>query len=53
VRRATLALFRSLDETALARRVTASGHPVTARALAWITAGHERHHVRILRERYG
>jgi uncharacterized damage-inducible protein DinB len=53
VRRATLALFRSLDETALARRVTASGYPVTARALAWITAGHDRHHARILRERYG
>ena len=52
VRRATLALFRSLDATELGRRVTASGHPVTARALAWITAGHERHHARILRERY-
>jgi hypothetical protein len=25
---------------------------VTARALAWIIAGHERHHVTILRERY-
>jgi hypothetical protein len=25
---------------------------VTVRALAWITAGHELHHVKILRERY-
>jgi hypothetical protein len=52
VRRATLALFRNLDDAALARRATANGAPVTARALAWITAGHERHHQRILTDRY-
>jgi uncharacterized damage-inducible protein DinB len=52
VRRATLSLFRNLDAGALDRRVTANGVPVSARALAWITAGHERHHARILRERY-
>lgn len=52
VRRATLALFRSMDDTALARRVVASGAPVTPRALAWIIAGHERHHRRLLREHY-
>jgi uncharacterized damage-inducible protein DinB len=53
VRQATLALYRSLDEAALARRVVANGAPVTARALVWITAGHERHHQNVLRERYG
>lgn len=52
VRRATLALFRSFDEGVLARTVNANGRPVSARALAWIVAGHERHHVQILRERY-
>ena len=52
VRRATLTLFRSMDDTALARRVVASGAPVTARAIVWIIAGHERHHQRLLRERY-
>jgi uncharacterized damage-inducible protein DinB len=52
VRRATLALFRHLDDRALARRVTANGAPVTARALAWIIAGHELHHRRLLDERY-
>jgi uncharacterized damage-inducible protein DinB len=52
VRRATLALFRNLDAAALARRVTANGAPASARALAWITAGHELHHRRLLRERY-
>ena len=52
VRAATLHLFRPLDEEALARRGTASGSEVTVRALAWIVAGHEMHHRRILRERY-
>src|SRR6267142_1044483 len=40
------------DAEALARRGTANNNPITARALAWIIAGHERHHVAILRERY-
>lgn len=52
VRRATLALFRSLDPAVLSRRVTASGVPVSVRALAWIVAGHDRHHQDILRARY-
>ena len=51
-RGATLALFRSLPAEAWARRGTANNNPVSVRALAWITAGHERHHQRILRERY-
>lgn len=52
VRAATIALFRGLDDEALARRGTASGQAVTARALAYIIAGHERHHLEILRGRY-
>ena len=51
-RDATLTLFRSLPADAWSRRGTASGNPVTVRALAWIAAGHERHHLNILRERY-
>ena len=53
VRRATLSFFRNVGDEAALRRVTANGAPVTVRALAWIIAGHERHHVAILRERYG
>ena len=53
VRRATTALFRGLDAEALARRGTANNNTVSVRALAWIIAGHERHHVGILHERYG
>jgi hypothetical protein len=52
VRAATLALFRGFGDAELARRGTASGHPVTVRGLLYVTTGHERHHVRILRERY-
>ena len=53
VRVATLALFRSFDERALLRRGTANGQPITTRALAAILAGHELHHAKLLRERYG
>jgi len=52
VRQASVALFKHLDEEAVSRRGTASNNPVTPRALAYIIAGHELHHVRILRERY-
>lgn len=52
VRAATIALFRSFGEEDVARSGVASRNPVTVRALAYIVAGHERHHVKILRERY-
>jgi len=53
VRQASLALFRHLPADAWTRRGTASGVPVSVRALAWIIVGHERHHLAILGERYG
>jgi len=52
VRRATVCLFRGLDAGAWARRGTASGNPVSVRALAYIIAGHEQHHRQILESRY-
>ena len=52
VRTATLALLRSFNAEAWARRGTASNNPVTVRALAFIIAGHELHHREILKERY-
>jgi hypothetical protein len=52
VRNATLSLFRSLDDDALLRRGLANKVEVTPRALAYIIAGHERHHLEILRTRY-
>jgi uncharacterized damage-inducible protein DinB len=53
VRAASLALFRGLGDEALLRRGTANGNSVSVRALAWILAGHELHHRRLLVERYG
>jgi hypothetical protein len=52
VRRATISLFRNLDEAAWSRRGIASNNEVTVRALAYIIAGHELHHRRILEEKY-
>jgi hypothetical protein len=52
VRSASLALFRSLGPEAWLRRGTANKNEVSVRALAFITAGHELHHRRILEERY-
>ena len=52
VRAATMALVESLPLEAWKRRGTASASPVTARALAYIIAGHEMHHRRILDEKY-
>lgn len=52
VRRATMSLFRALDDEAWERGGIASEANVTVRALAYITLGHERHHLKILRERY-
>jgi uncharacterized damage-inducible protein DinB len=52
VRAASLAFFVNLDEAAWQRQGIASGSVVSVRALAWIMAGHERHHNRSLREDY-
>lgn len=52
VRRATLTLLRNLDEAAWGRRGVASNNVVSVRALAYMIAGHEVHHRRILEEKY-
>lgn len=52
IRRTTLALVRSFDGEMLGRSGMASGSPMSVRALVWVIAGHERHHLRVLRERY-
>lgn len=52
VRGATLALVRSLDETAFGRMGTASENTVSSRALVWMIAGHSAHHLQLTRDRY-
>lgn len=51
-RRANIVLFRNLAPEAWERRGVANDTPVSVRALAFIIAGHERHHLNVLRERY-
>lgn len=51
-RRANLLLLGHLDAAAWERRGEASGNQVSVRALAYVLAGHVRHHLAILAERY-
>ena len=53
VRSASLTLFAGFPAEAWKRRGIASGFEVVVSAFPWINAGHELHHRRILRERYG
>ena len=52
MRKATLAFFKNVPETALTRKGSANGNPLSVRAAAWIIAGHELHHVNSIRENY-
>jgi hypothetical protein len=52
VRRSSLALLRHLPQAAWQRQGVASDNEVSVRALAYILAGHELHHLKVLSERY-
>lgn len=52
VRRATVQLFEGFGEESWSRKGIASSNPVSVLALAYIIAGHEIHHLKILREQY-
>ena len=52
VRTATLALFDSFTDAAIARIGTAGGGPLSVRALTYIIPGHEAHHIAILQKHY-
>lgn len=52
VRRSTVAFFAALPEPVLTRAGTADGNPMSVRAIAYHIAGHERHHLGVIRERY-
>lgn len=52
LRVATICLFEDLTHEQLTVFGTASGFPVSVRALAALTAGHAQHHTNILKERY-
>ena len=52
IRLGNIAMLRTLDEQSWSRRGTANDNQVTVRALAFIMAGHVRHHMKVLREKY-
>ena len=52
IRNATLSLFNSLKKEDFLRTGIANDHPVSVRALAYHIAGHELHHVNVIKERY-
>ncbi len=48
-----LYLWRGFPAAAWERRGVCNGAEVTAGAIPWLVAGHERHHLNVLRDRYG
>ncbi|WNQ13907.1 DinB family protein [Paenibacillus aurantius] len=52
VRQSTIALLRGLPEEAWSRKGTANNVSITARAIAYGIAGHELHHMGVIRNRY-
>ena len=53
VRRSNVLMFRGLSEEAWRRAGVANGDGMSVRAAAYVIAGHELHHMRVLREKYG
>ncbi|MEP7263531.1 MAG: DinB family protein [Bacteroidota bacterium] len=51
-RKANLALFSSFNDTELKRTGTASNTELSVEQIIYIIAGHERHHLGVLKERY-
>lgn len=52
VRKATISLFENLSKEDLKKLGRASNSPLSPRAAVFIIAGHERHHEKIIKERY-
>jgi hypothetical protein len=53
LREANARLFENLEAATWPREGVANGAKVTVRALAYIMTGHARHHLAVLKERYG
>jgi len=52
VRKSNLYLFKNLDGESWARRGLSNDNEISVGALAYVAAGHELHHVGIIRSRY-
>ncbi len=52
VRKATISLFTTMDTHVLDFEGVASNLPMTPRMVGWTIAGHNTHHLQVIRERY-
>jgi uncharacterized damage-inducible protein DinB len=52
VRKSTISLFENFTEEMFTRSGIANGYNVSVRALGYHIAGHEKHHINIIKERY-
>ena len=52
VRKASITLFESIAEEDRLRKGEASGHILSVRAAGYIIAGHEVHHINVIKDRY-
>ena len=53
VRQSIIHLVKSFDDELLSRKGIANNNPASVIALAFVIAGHELHHLNVLKERYG
>lgn len=52
IRQATITLFKNFTDEMLVRIGIASNNKISVRALVYVTAGHEKHHLNVINERY-
>ncbi len=52
VRECSLALFSTFTDEVASQIGSANGNAVSAKALIWMIAGHEIHHLKVLKEKY-
>ncbi len=52
LRKSSISLFKSFDETMLQNVGTANNEIISVRAIGFIMVGHYNHHMNIIRERY-
>ena len=52
VRRSTISFFKSCSDDMLMRKGLANNGSVTVRAIGYIIAGHQLHHLNVIKERY-
>ncbi len=52
IRRSTIEMFKNFTPEMFMRTGVASGYSISVRALAYVIAGHELHHMNVIKERY-